>query len=1139
MSDYKPIQEGAFTRALENIGKGSLEMFQRLPPIGRQFLLSRATDLLTDTAAIEAMYAVDYDRVPPSIDAFLDSQDFMKGTGYTVLPGWRPVIHEACRVNSPISEVILTGAQGRGKCVQFDTMIPSSRGVLTAREVHELRPELALSESGANEIEQFHDEGITGVVNARTRRGYELGARPNHRIRVLEGGEIRWKEMRGLQLGDVILLARGDDVWGTRTDVSTEEAELLGAWTGDGFWDKGVGGVKFSVGTNKEDYAETTLIPLIEELGHRACWVSGGVGRARVLRIEGERCVGTRKRWGGFGFVSGAENKHIPLVIRQAPADVVCAFFRGWFDTDGTVGKDGKVEVGTVSKELARQAQVLLLNLGIVTSRTLKKEPKYIYKGEKKIGRPYWIVRVLGRRSRDTFAARVGFNHPKKCAALKFVMEAAQGNPCSGTEPVLGAYALVAEAWENLREHVRTRKPHRHKYSPRYGRSNLTKEKLDQMVALGGIEHLPLVLRRVYEEDLVTDTVASITRGEEHCYDLSVRGDPSYVGNGFISHNTSGAMIIMLYKLVRLACLRDPSRFYGLAPKTQIVFGLYMVTKRQLKNTGFYLIRDQLIDNMPFFTDVFKRSPWGKEQVTWDKGEKRFIISTSSKSWHVLGLSLFCVAADEMNYFDQGAATAEDAREIVTECSSRLESRFLTEHGDIPGVGIFISQTRTEADYLEQRARSMARSKHVLVDRGPRWERGLPNPYYRLATDAACKGALYLTDTMAGKVPAFRVYKGGETSDPRLLDRVSRNSDASWKVEAIDPEDKPGESLLVYPPVNYYKRFYDDIHGALRLVADCPSATFTPFFPRREVLEAAFDETLIHPSTMQTVRCYEGQPGSFRLAQTFQHQRVTNVFMGRRAPIRHPEAPRYIHLDPASGGEGLDWYGLAMVHPARFHVEDVKHTHDNPFDDAAVGESFVVKDVEADFYIRLDAGPRGEPIDFKKVRIFLDWLRRIGYWIRLVTADGWQTLDTLQRLRDKGFCTEPLSVDRSGAKAYKMFRQVATERRVYLPYPQGYTPERWGSSEEALKKVVLFNELAGLEHDVQREKVDHRKKNPDGSQGSKDIADALVGAAYKCLLDEVSPSDNPMSTASGRTLVTRQYDRYLKQGIVNKYLPGA
>lgn len=979
---------------------------------------------------------------------------------------------------------------------------------------------------------------------------------------------------------------------------------------------------------------------------------------------------------------------------------------------------------------------------------------------------------------------------------------------------------------------------------------------------------------------------------------------------------TTAAMCMLAYKLVRLACMRDPSRFYELAPRTNIIFGLYMVTKRQLGDTGFYTLRDQIIDRMPFFQDVFPRIPYGQETIRWERGEKVFTVSTNSKAWHSLGTSLFAVAADELNYFDQGQGTLNVAREIVTEVSSRLESRFLDEYGDIPGIACFISQTRTESDFLEQRAQEKKDDPHVLVDRGPRWERGGPKPYRGITTELAKRNAQHPVDTVMGVAPGFRVYLGDETTDPRVLDRrPTRNEDGSWWVAPVDPTDEPPADKTLIVPINYWKRFHDDVYGALRLVADRPTSGFTPFFSRREVLSVAFDEKLINPVTIQTVRCYEGQ-NNFELADIFQWKRVTNVYMGRRAAIRHPDAPRYIHLDPAKGGKGRDWYGMAMVHPSRHFIQDTHYDDPELLDPAQVGQSLSVKDVEVDFYIRLTAGPRGQAVNFKAVRVYIDWLQRIGFWIRKVTADGWQCLaagtlvstdrgiipiedvregdsvqarsgvrrvtktwafgrkdtlvlrtqhgdalegtgrhrievlsgwdhgeeqrerkrlgssgripvwawkrfdemrvgdvvrvwdqvtdldappavldspdtrglgrgnggspssidswkfpkvmthelaewlgivwgdgsvnddsvtvtvawdevddacdaferlfgvpflphegregstvvgvsarwlvrwmrlngidkstmdipkpimgsgkdiraaflrglfatdgsvkgrdgqvsvstvsyglaqqvrsvlmmdwglgsaltirshdrpgcyasegeehiisirgsraliaecigfsysrkseklaehvgrsgrriftkitsiesgsaevfdlaveddpsflangivshnsvETLQRLRDKGYDADTLSLDRN-AKGYMLFRQVCNEGRIAIPYPQDATPARLGSVEAALRKTMLYQELAGLEYDADREKVDHRDRNPDGSQGSKDISDAIVGATYGCLLDGVSPGENPEKQSGNRALVEAHYGRFMNQSMVARYLP--
>jgi hypothetical protein len=43
--------------------------------------------------------------------------------------------------------------------------------------------------------------------------------------------------------------------------------------------------------------------------------------------------------------------------------------------------------------------------------------------------------------------------------------------------------------------------------------------------------------------------------------------------------------------------------------------------------------------------------------------------------------------------------------------------------------------------------------------------------------------------------------------------------------------------------------------------------------------------------------------------------------------------------------------------------------------------------------------------------------------------------------------------------------------------------------------------MENLERDLDTHKVDHPEKNPDGTIGSKDVADAVAASAYMCLID--------------------------------------
>lgn len=600
--------------------------------------------------------------------------------------------------------------------------------------------------------------------------------------------------------------------------------------------------------------------------------------------------------------------------------------------------------------------------------------------------------------------------------------------------------------------------------------------------------------------------IAKVCNPKNGIFEVNITGGSS-IGK------TTAAMLIMDYKMVRTVCLKDAAAFYGLAARSMIYFGLYATTKKLIKDVGFYILRDQLIDPAPFWRDMFPRLKQGVEFMRWPR--KRIEVITGSNELHALGRALFAVAADELNFYNMGEKTAERAPELVAELSRRLESRFIEKSGDIPGVAIYISQTRTTSDYLEQRMRDKKEAPGVLNVRGPRWAfntKGYETPHpvgFRPGVD-----------------PTFRVYTGSDTTDPKILDKVVRQPDGTWFIEALDrDEPMPEGGRVIDVPVQHYRAFLDDIHGALRNIADVPSGSFTPFFPRREVIIDAFaiavsEKEIIYPFSSQVIPCFER--GTMQLQDCFEIKKLTRIHMGRPQPIRHPLSPRYIHLDLSQGG---DRTGFVMVHHSGHYREDRSAAEDP----AQVGSGEIIKRVEVDFYVALTAGPYGEPIDFRKVRVFIEWLKRCGYWIRMVTADQYMSFDMLQRLREMGFQADVQSCDRTSGP-YRDLRQAMNEGRLAIPLPPGASlvdrAEGRGISDESLRRVILYQELMGLEHDVQRDKVDHRAQNPDGSKGSKDVADGLAGAVFRCLTDKTAPSDVP-DAANARSAANARYNRYL------------
>gem|GEM_PF-1459260 len=587
------------------------------------------------------------------------------------------------------------------------------------------------------------------------------------------------------------------------------------------------------------------------------------------------------------------------------------------------------------------------------------------------------------------------------------------------------------------------------------------------------------------------------------------------------------SMLSCSYAIYKVGLLKDPARFYGLQRRSKVVFGLYALTKAQIEDVGFYLLRDMMIDQSPYFCDVFTRSPYGKETIHWPL--KGIHVITGSGQLHAVGQNIFFVVADELNYFARGEQTATRARELVADVSRRQESRFVQYGGDIPGCAMFLSQTRTSRDFLESRIRDSRDRDGVLVVRGPRWAFN-PKGY-----DSSDPKRGYQEGD-----PAFRVFCGDEVQDARILDDVRRLPDGTDQITPLEDREPDGQVIDV--PILHYRAFHDDLHGSLRAIADVPTASFTPFFPRREVIGRAFDAELEFPFPRQNFPCHERS--ATRLQDLYDYAATTRITMGRREPVRHPAAPRYIHLDLSQTG---DRTGMAMVHPSGHYVEDISPV--DAIDAAGVGEGEVVKRVEVDFYIALEAGPFKEPIDYSKIRVFVEWLRRCGFWIRKITADYHQSFDMLQRFREMGFETDKVSVDRTPSLAYKTLRQSLNERRIQLPFPTGLRPqpisaddlarileldmnldaEMLARRERALSQVLVFHELVGLEHNVERDKVDHRATNPDGSKGSKDVADAITGAVWSCLMDKIQPEmRSTLEVGSPRGAVADKLMRYLR-----------
>lgn len=246
-------------------------------------------------------------------------------------------------------------------------------------------------------------------------------------------------------------------------------------------------------------------------------------------------------------------------------------------------------------------------------------------------------------------------------------------------------------------------------------------------------------------------------------------------------------------------------------------------------------------------------------------------------------------------------------------------------------------------------------------------------------------------------------------------------------------------------PNKYKKRFLDDPDKAFKDLAGLPPEVGNPFIGMTHKLDLARDKWHARFGV-------DDSP----VAPILERAEFAPWFKAK------DRLRRALHIDIAYSDKG-DALGIAMG-----HVRELKEVE---------GEMRPV--VVFDFLLRMRPVP-GQEIILGNIRQIVYHLRdTLGFNIKKVTLDGFQSTDTIQQLQKRRFDADYLSVDRN-MLPYEDLRDAIYEERI--EFPRYMTLMKHGDSELV---EIAYQELTRLE-DVGR-KVDH----PEG--GSKDVADAMAG----------------------------------------------
>ena len=495
------------------------------------------------------------------------------------------------------------------------------------------------------------------------------------------------------------------------------------------------------------------------------------------------------------------------------------------------------------------------------------------------------------------------------------------------------------------------------------------------------------------------------------------------IGTGKTTH----AQILSAYDLYVLSCELYPQLRFGLLPGRSIQQVCLNVTDTLAKRVtyGEYVT---MLDGIKYFKEHFPRKEDNKSEMLFPRNVR--VNYGAAYSNKIMGENTIGGITDELNFMaivkeskkQRDGGEFDQAVDIYRKLGRRLKSRYdVGEDEHLPSHLCLVSSKGYPDDFTERRIAELKDKPdpRSIVFNHPQWE--------------VKKRRIFKIQ------PWFKLEVGDERHNSRILEKGEK------------PRPK---SRIIKVPEFYRRDFETDPEGSLRDYAGEATLTITPFFGDRERVWAMADtwQALEHmtPFVDRVVDLTHGYP-----EQTEGYE------------VANPEIWRAAHVDLALS---RDRCGIAVGHVyktdfiRRRGADDKLNVEEVPF-------------VAFDVVLAIEPPKNGE-IQLGDVRSILYLLRDMGLPIKWVTYDGFQSKDSQQMLRKKGFKTGQLSVE--SLDVYDDFKQAVYEYRTASP-----------------EHSLAFSELCKLEADYKKKRVDHPQN------GSKDVADAMCGV-YSFLLQKRS-----------------------------------
>ena len=474
---------------------------------------------------------------------------------------------------------------------------------------------------------------------------------------------------------------------------------------------------------------------------------------------------------------------------------------------------------------------------------------------------------------------------------------------------------------------------------------------------------------------------------------------------------TTIALLTQAYQLYLLSCYRNPHRVLGITRSDEILFIFQNISKEGAKVVDYNRFKT-MVDHSKYFTTAF---PYDGNIESYLKFPFRIEVRpVTGKVTATMGQNVYSGIIDEINFMEvvtkskrmPGQENVEyNQADLIYNSISTRRKSRFMDLGAMPGILCMVSSRNYPGQFTDKKE----------AERAADIQKTGSSP-------------IYLYDRRTWELrpekfskETFKVFVGNDTMKPRIL----RDFDI------INPN---WESLVYEVPVDYKGDFERDIYQAIRDILGISTLARWPFMPDVDAVSDCMDRELRVLSADST---------------DFAEDHI-KIFYRR---FVKPHLPRWAHIDL---GLTSDSAGVCMGTVPEFVLVERGEVKE------------VLPFYHIDFTLEVRP-PRGGEILFYKIRDLLYKIRERGVNVKWVSWDSWQSKDSQQIMRSKGFMTGEQSIDRTMVP-YNLTKTAILDRRVSMPRFQ-----------------LLRRELTRLERDQAKGKIDH----PPG--GSKDVADSLAG----------------------------------------------